>query len=302
MLFRLVDQGHARAAAERRSRRGVDGLTFNALRADLFRPTATALIDEVGLGNARAAAGARATCCSARSRAAADRGFISYAELGINQLGAVYEGLMSYTGFFAETDLYEVAKDGDSEKGSWVVPVDRAPRASPTTDFVTTADPVTGESKPVAPPRGTFVFRLAGRERQQSASYYTPEVLTRFVVSQALEELLDQDGTTHDRRRDPRADRSASRRSARARSPSRRSASSPTQYLKRRQDELGETIDPDEYPRELQKVKAYLALQSTASTSTRPPSNSPRSRCGSTPWSRACRRRGSACTCGAATR
>ncbi|MEU7998597.1 hypothetical protein AB0B83_25155, partial [Micromonospora sp. NPDC049060] len=33
-------------------------------------------------------------------------------ELGINQLGAVYEGLMSYTGFFAETDLYEVAKPG----------------------------------------------------------------------------------------------------------------------------------------------------------------------------------------------
>ena len=47
---------------------------------------------------------------------------------------------------------------------------------------------------------GTFVFRLAGRERQQSASYYTPEVLTRFVVSQALEELLDQDGERHDRR------------------------------------------------------------------------------------------------------
>ena len=55
-----------------------------------------------------------------------DRGFISYAELGINQLGAVYEGLMSYTGFFAETDLYEVAKDGDASKGSWVVPVERA--------------------------------------------------------------------------------------------------------------------------------------------------------------------------------
>ena len=42
--------------------------------------------------------------------------------------------------------------------------------------------------------RARFVFRLAGRERQQSASYYTPEVLTRFVVSQALAELLDQDG------------------------------------------------------------------------------------------------------------
>ena len=46
-----------------------------------------------------------------------DRGFISYAELGINQLGAVYEGLMSYTGFFAEDDLYEVAKGGDAIQG-----------------------------------------------------------------------------------------------------------------------------------------------------------------------------------------
>ena len=49
---------------------------------------------------------------------------------------------------------------------------------------------------PVVHRRGTFVFRLAGRERQQSASYYTPEVLTRFTVSQALAELLDQDGHT----------------------------------------------------------------------------------------------------------
>ena len=32
---------------------------------------------------------------------------------------------MSYTGFFAAEDLYEVAKDGDPAKGSWVVPVAR---------------------------------------------------------------------------------------------------------------------------------------------------------------------------------
>ncbi|MFC9084545.1 class I SAM-dependent DNA methyltransferase, partial [Streptomyces sp. NPDC057062] len=35
-------------------------------------------------------------------------GFISYAQLGINQLGAVYEGLMSYSGFVAGEELYEV--------------------------------------------------------------------------------------------------------------------------------------------------------------------------------------------------
>ena len=44
--------------------------------------------------------------------------------------------------------------------------------------------------------KGEFVFRLSGRDRQRSASYYTPEVLTRFTVQQALEELLDQDGHT----------------------------------------------------------------------------------------------------------
>lgn len=128
-----------------------------------------------------------------KGRKGGDRGFISYAELGINQLGAVYEGLMSYTGFFAEEDLYEVAKNGDPEKGSWVVPVDRSDHLSPT-DFVRKVDEATGEEKPVLHEKGTFVFRLAGRERQQSASYYTPEVLTKFVVSQALEELLDQNG------------------------------------------------------------------------------------------------------------
>ena len=59
---------------------------------------------------------------------------------------------------------------------------------------------MTGERDPVLHREGTFVFRLAGRERQQSASYYTPEVLTRFAVAQALEELLDQDGAADHRR------------------------------------------------------------------------------------------------------
>ena len=45
-------------------------------------------------------------------------GFISYAELGINQLGAVYEGLMAYSGFFATEELVEVAKGGDPSDGS----------------------------------------------------------------------------------------------------------------------------------------------------------------------------------------
>jgi hypothetical protein len=51
-----------------------------------------------------------------RPESGRSRGRISYRELGINQLGAVYEGLLSYTGFFVrEKDgLYEVKKAGES--------------------------------------------------------------------------------------------------------------------------------------------------------------------------------------------
>ena len=157
-----------------------DGLTFRSLRADLFLPTATALIDEVKLGNASLQQVFRHLLLS-KETTGRDRGFISYAQLGINQLGAVYEGLMSYTGFFATEDLYEVAKNGDPAKGSWVVPATRIDGISPE-GLRAAVDEDTGESKPVLHRRGTFVYRLSGRERQRSASYYSPEVLTRFVV------------------------------------------------------------------------------------------------------------------------
>jgi len=232
-------------------------LLFHDLRADLFTAQATSLIDEVGLGNGALQKVLRHLLLSKEAKGR-DRGFISYAELGINQLGAVYEGLMSYTGFFAEDDLYEVAKDGDSSNGSWVLPVSRADGIS-AKDFVLFFDESTGERSPVIHQRGSFVFRLAGRERQQSASYYTPEVLTRFTVSQALEELLDQDGVTT-----PATDilrmtvcEPALGSGAFAIEATRQLAE---QYLRRRQEELGQKIDPDEYAVQLQKVKAYIAL------------------------------------------
>ena len=256
VLFRLVDEGYAPQAAD--DNEGLlQALTFRSLKADLFRPEATALIDDVKLGNAELQRVLQHLLLSKEKRGS-DRGFISYAELGINQLGAVYEGLMSYTGRFAETDLYEVAKGGDGSKGSWLVPVDRAGGIDDK-DFVRYEDPITSESKPVLHRHGSFVFRLAGRERQQSASYYTPEVLTKFTVGQALEELLDQDDSTT-----PAEDiltmtvcEPALGSGAFAIEAVRQLAA---EYLSRRQAELGERIDPEEYPKELQKVKAYLAL------------------------------------------
>ncbi|WP_404321308.1 Eco57I restriction-modification methylase domain-containing protein [Arthrobacter luteolus] len=262
LLFRLVDGGHDPARWMSPDETGQasgdnEGLVFQPLKADLFQPEATSLINEVGLSNSELQRVLRNLLLSKESRGK-DRGFISYAELGINQLGAVYEGLMSYTGFIAAEPLYEVAKDGNPEKGSWVVPVDRADSIDPK-HFVKAEDELTGEKKPVRHEKGSFVFRLAGRERQQSASFYTPEVLTKFVVSQALEELLDQDGqtTSADDILNLTVCEPALGSGAFAIEAVRQLAD---EYLKRKQAEVDVQIPADEYQQELQRVKAQIAL------------------------------------------
>ena len=255
-LFRLVDGGHNEQvpAADEGS---FDGLVFRPMRADLFRPVATALIDEVGLGNGALLRVLRHLLLT-KENSKSGRGFISYVELGINQLGAVYEGLMSYSGSFATERLWEVAPGGDASKGSWVVP-ENVMEGLEAKDFVTVEDEVTGERRNVTYEKGQFVYRLSGRDRQRSASFYTPEVLTRFTVQQALEELLDQDGRTTSAEEilhltvcEPALGSGAFAIEA-----VRQLAE---QYLSRRERELGRRVDPEERPRELAKVKAYLAL------------------------------------------
>ncbi|NUT72345.1 Eco57I restriction-modification methylase domain-containing protein [Pseudarthrobacter sp. C4D7] len=259
-LFRLVDGGHQ----PRRETSAADdpagnneGLVFQPLKADLFQKSATSLINDAKLSNSELQRVLQHLLLTKEARGQ-DRGFISYAELGINQLGAVYEGLMSYTGFIAAEPLYEVAKDGNPEKGSWVVPVDRS-ESIDAKHFVKFEDERTGEKKLVLHEAGSFVFRLAGRERQQSASFYTPEVLTKFVVSQALEELLDQNEqtTAADDILNLTVCEPALGSGAFALEAVRQLAD---EYLKRKQEELDVRISADQYPRELQKVKAQIAL------------------------------------------
>lgn len=259
-LTRLVDAGHNDRVQPDEDDTLREGLVFNPLNADLFSRDATGLIDEVKLGDGALQRVLQLLLLTRESQTkrGRDRGFISYADLGINQLGAVYEGLMSYTGFFAAEDLYEVAPGGDGSKGSWVVPVTRADGIA-STDFVRITDRDTGETPPRRYSGGEFVFRLSGRERQTSASYYSPEVLTKFVVSQALEELLDQDGsvTSAEEILSLSVCEPALGSGAFAIEAVRQLAE---QYLDRRERETNDKIDPDERPRELQKAKAAIAL------------------------------------------
>ena len=167
---------------------------------------------------------------------------------------------MSYTGFFAETDLYEVAKDGDSVEGllGGAGRARRGHRAGRLRHAPT--DPITGEPRPVLHRRGTFVFRLAGRERQQSRVLLHPRGADPVRRRPRRSRSCSTRTVTRRRPRRSSSSPSASRRSAPGRSPSRRSDSSPTSTSSAARRSSTERIDPDDYPRELQKVKAYLAL------------------------------------------
>ncbi|MER5211563.1 hypothetical protein ABT063_13510 [Streptomyces sp. NPDC002838] len=182
-------------------------------------------------------------------------GFISYAQLGINQLGAVYEGLMSYTGFIAEEDLYEVAKGGDPSGGSWMIPASKV-QNYPDDVFVQREDKETGVLRRASYPRGTFVYRLAGRDRQTSASYYTPPSLTKVTVELALKHRLTDDTSAREllswKVCEPALGSGAFLNEA--------VDQLAEEYLRRRERELGKRVDPEQRPVELQKVKAYIAL------------------------------------------
>ncbi|MFJ6702892.1 MULTISPECIES: class I SAM-dependent DNA methyltransferase [unclassified Streptomyces] len=185
-------------------------------------------------------------------------GFISYAQLGINQLGAVYEGLMSYSGFIAGEELYEVAKHGDPKDGSWLVPKSKIADYDDSV-FVRRRDRVTGEELRVRHAPGSFVYRLSGRDRQTSASYYTPESLTRVTVQLALQQLLTDTTEAKDlldwRICEPALGSGAFLNEA--------INQVAAEYLRRRQTELGRSIDTDQYAVELQKTKAYIALHNS---------------------------------------
>lgn len=188
------------------------------------------------------------------------RGRISYRQLGINQLGAVYEALLSYRGFFASDDLYEVKKAGEEFN-----PLE-------TGYFVTAAEigKYRDEEKVFNPdgslrihPKGSFIYRMAGRDREKSASYYTPEVLTRSLVKYALKELFK---AQIDPISDPHAKADAIL-TLTVCEPAMGSAAFLNEainqlaeaYLQLKQQAEGRRIPQDSYPRELQRVKMFIA-------------------------------------------
>lgn len=259
-LVRLVDEGHdPRKAEDFMEDAADDGLYFRNLKADLFLPEKTSYIDAVKLDNL-ALHKVLVNLLLSEEKKGQDRGFISYATLGVTELGQVYEGLMSYTGFIAQRDLYEVAPKGDDSKGSWVVPADEDLGLPDDSYVMEDKELSTGGTERTRKlhPTGSFVYRQSSRDRERSASFYSPQVITEFTVGQAID-VLEEEGRIETAKDilDLKICEPAMGSGAFAVEAVRQLAE---KYLELRQSELDEHIVPDQRVAELQKVKAQIAL------------------------------------------
>jgi hypothetical protein len=93
--------------------KGKNDFEISPLKSHLFDPDRTGLLTKAKLRNEVLYEIINMMSIS-KPKGREQAGRISYAQLGINQLGAVYEALLSYRGFFAKEDLYEVKKADDS--------------------------------------------------------------------------------------------------------------------------------------------------------------------------------------------
>lgn len=192
------------------------------------------------------------------------RGRISYATLGLNQLGSVYESLLAYRGFYAAEDMIEVCEAGKPEKGSFLVPYSRL-------DDFTLEEQVRGaDGELVRYPKGSYIYRLNGRDRTKSASYYTPEVLTRSTVKYALRPLIEQVRSGQKPAKwllelkihEPAMGAAAFQNEV--------VAQLADAYLKYQQRDSGKKVPPNQYKDKLQGVKAYIATRNVYGTDLNP--------------------------------
>jgi type I restriction-modification system DNA methylase subunit len=263
ILFNIIHEGFNPLQTNKSDQREIYEKTYfpqtfsiKPLTATLFDPETTPLLNHARLSNRCLQ---RVIYNLSLSKDAKNKtiGRVNYAQLGINQLGAVYEGLLSYKGMFADQDLIHVkpakGKFRDKKTPTWFVPKDRLDEFKK--DEV---ERIEGGAARIYP-KGSFILHLSGIDREQSASYYTPEVLTKCLVEEALRELL-KDYTPDD------ADKILSLKICEPAMGSGAFLNEATnqladRYLELKQKQLKKNIEPTRYVDEHQRVKHFLAVR-----------------------------------------
>ena len=251
MLFALVYEGRTEARQVALSHSNFDTFSIAPLRCDLFDPEKTPLLGRVRIRNRVWQPIIRGMSLG-HAEGKGRRGRVSYAQLGVNHLGAVYEALLSYRGFIASEDRYEVKKKGT--KPDKLDPAYFVNRAALEASYGEAERIHDRQGRLVWYPKGTFIYRLTGRAREESASFYTPESLTQCVVKYALEEVLV--GKSADELLGITVCEPAMGSAAFLNEAVSQLAEA---YMEQKTRERGETLSVDEYAEALQRVKLHLA-------------------------------------------
>jgi hypothetical protein len=259
-------------------------LKLPAVKVSLLDPESTPLLNSVSLRNEAVQKIIRQLSLRSSKK---NTGRISYTKLGIGQLGAVYETLISFTGTVAKEDMIELkgdtkdraavetydvdnADDEVSEANDAEVDevdeevesrVDKVDLLAPTyfvprrriDEFNPEAVVFEGTQAKIYL-KGSFTYRLSGRDREKTAAYYTPEPLARLLVKHLLME----------RCKDLAADEILE---LKILEPAMGSAAFLVEttnqltdlYLARKQVEVGRVIPQEEILLEKQKVRSYIA-------------------------------------------
>jgi hypothetical protein len=232
-----------------------DTFSISPLTATLFDPDSLYLLDKAVFSNLCLQKVIKCLSLSTGERTK-EIGRVNYAELGINQLGAVYEGLLSYKGMFADKDLIQVKPASkkwlDKKTPTWFVGAQRTEEfKKEEIEYI--------HQKPRIYPKGSFILHLSGIDREQSASYYTPEVLTKCLVEEALRELLKEYQSTD-------ADKILNLKICEPAMGSGAFLNEATQqlaqkYLELKQEQTGQRIEPGRFQDELRRVQHYIATR-----------------------------------------
>lgn len=188
--FEIYFQGYNNEFQVSDLNKGSLDFSFPSLGTSLFDPASTEIFNEVritdGIMQQVLHKMSLAQIGTGRARRTQR---VHYANLGLNQLGAVYEGLLSLKPEILSEKVVLLEKD----------PKDLSHRYIPSKDIkkidknLILKDNNTGES--VFKEKYDFLLTPVGLERKFSASFYTPEVLTRFVAKEAVNTLLEEDSS-----------------------------------------------------------------------------------------------------------
>ncbi|HEY1351678.1 MAG TPA: N-6 DNA methylase [Ktedonobacteraceae bacterium] len=176
-LFALLRSGYPRVTDLRaqNSAQALAPFVICAYDGQLFDPERTALLSDCHIPDLAMCEVILELSLSHPKGRHGRRERYSYADLGVDQLGSIYEGLLVYEPSIAELAMVEARVKNDIR----LVSREQADELELSYDLETLK------------PAGSFLLRIWGGRRKGSGSYYTPQQITTFLVKDALAPLAE---------------------------------------------------------------------------------------------------------------